>query len=284
MNFASGTISGHLVSIFALAIGLVAAGCDGGSDNTGGAGGSDTGGAGGSDTGGAGGSDTGGGGAADQPDVVEIAVRRLNQGQDVAAFEAARDAFVAELKKQPGVGVDREFQAVFDFSSGGPPMPPVYIGMTQYDDLGAFQAAGAALGSSPEAGAFFSTFTPELFTVLVPLDPAESADLASVADQPGQVLEVGIRNLSEYSNFDAADYAEKRDAFLALLESQDGVVREYQWVSPLDGNVAVGMTVYASQDAFMTIAQDPDFTGSPEVGAFLGAYPPAGGYVNVVVK
>ena len=135
-----------------------------------------------------------------------------------------------------------------------------------------------------QSPSFFSTVTPELFTVLQPFDPAESADLASVADQPGQLLEIGIRDLSQYSNFDAADYAEKRDAFLALLTSQDGVVREYQWVSPLDGNVAVGMTVYASQDAFMALAQDPDFLGSPEVEAFLGAYPPAGGYVNVVVK
>ena len=41
--------------------------------------------------------------------VTEIAVRQLNQDQDVAAFEEARDTFVALLKQQEGVNTDREF-------------------------------------------------------------------------------------------------------------------------------------------------------------------------------
>jgi hypothetical protein len=105
-----------------------------------------------------------------------------------------------------------------------------------------------------------------------------------VASEPGQLLEFGIRDLSDYpDDLDVDDYAQKRDAFLALLVAQSGVVREYQWVSPIDPNVAVGMTVYESQEAFMTIAQDAAFLGAPEVQAFLGSYPPSGGYVTAVV-
>jgi hypothetical protein len=217
-------------------------------------------------------------------DVVEIAIRRLNPDQDVPAFEAARDAFVDLLKMQPGVGTDREFMSVFDYSVFGPPSPPVYIGMTQYETLLDFQNAGAALGMSSEAGAFFSTFTPELFTVLVPLEPGGAVDLAGVANQPGQVLEVAVRDLSTYADFDPDAYAAARDAFLALLAQQPGFVAEYQWVSPIDANIAVGMTVYENADAFMAISQDPAFGSAPELAAFLGVYPPMLGHVNAVVK
>lgn len=217
-------------------------------------------------------------------DVVEIAIRRVNEGQDLAAFAAARDAFVALLTMQPGVGTDRELESFLDYAVFMPPTPPVFIGMTQYDDLDAFMAAGEAVGASPEAAAFFSTFTPELFTVLVPLEAGETVDLAGVASGSGQVLEVAVRDLSSYAAFDPVDYADKRDAFLALLATQPGFVAEYQWVSALDPNVAVGMTVYESAEAFAAITQDEAFLGAVEVGEFLGTYPPAGGHVSTVVK
>ncbi|MEZ4294589.1 MAG: hypothetical protein R3B70_06410 [Polyangiaceae bacterium] len=283
MNVSQMGAVGRMTSVVGLSLGMALVGCDGdGGSATGGAGG--TGGEGGTTGSGTGGGGTGGAGGTDQPDVVEIAIRRLNEGQDVAAFEAARDAFVAELKKQPGVGVDREFLAVFDYGVGGPPTPPVYIGMTQYSDLGAFQSAGEALGTSPEAGAFFSTFTPELFTVLLPLDPQDEAELGSLATGEGQVLEVAVRDFKMYSGFDKDDYATKRDAFLSLLAKQEGFVTERQWVSPADADIAVGMTVYASQEAFAAISQDAAFVGSAEAQAFLGTYPPVRGYINISLK
>lgn len=217
-------------------------------------------------------------------DVVEIAIRRLNKGQDLAKFKAARDAFVAKLKAQSGVGTDREFQAVFDFSTQKAPEPPVYIGMTQYDSLATFQAVGKALGTSAEAGAFFATFKPEVFTALKPLKAGTKVDLAGIADQAGQMLEVAVRDLSQYKSFDQADYEAKRDAFLALLRKQKGFIAEYQWISALDKNIAVGMTVYKDQAAFQAIAADKAFMGSKETTSFLGAYPPKIGFLNVVKK
>lgn len=216
--------------------------------------------------------------------VVEIAVRRLNDGQDVAEFELARDAFVAELRSQAGVQVDREFSGFFDFLAQSPPSAPVFVGMTQYESLSDFQAAGQALGSSAEAGAFFSTFTPEAFTVLRPLDAAEVVDLASVASVAGQVLEIAVRDLAAYENFDASAYADARDAFLALLRQQPGFVAEYQWVSVLDPNVVVGMTVYESQEAFFGVLGTESFVNDPATGGFVFAYPPQTSYVSTVVR
>lgn len=222
--------------------------------------------------------------AADKTDdVVEIAIRRLNAGQEVPAFEAARDAFVAKLRAQPGVLVDRELRSILDYSSGAAPQPAVYIGMTQYEDLGAFQAAGAALGGAPEASAFFGTFQPELFTALKPLKAGTAVELAKIASGSGHVLEVAVRDLGDYPSFDAADYAVKRDAFLAKLAAQPGFVSEHQWVSATDAEVVVGMTVYESAEAFGALAADAAFINSPEAGAFLGKYP-AKGHVNVVVR
>jgi hypothetical protein len=217
-------------------------------------------------------------------DVVEIAVRRLGASQDIAAFEAARDAFVARLKAQPGVGTDREFAAFFDFTAQGSPSPDVFIGMTQYDSIDAFAAAGNALGSSAEAAAFFATFTPEAFTALRPLNPGSDVDLAAIASAPGQVLEVAVRDLSAYDGFDAVAYAAARDAFLDLLRAQPGVVAEYQWVSALDPNVVVGMTVYASQEAFGAVLGNQAFVTADATKNFLFGYPPKVGFVNVVVR
>lgn len=217
-------------------------------------------------------------------DVVEIAVRVLNEGQAVSEFESARDEFVALLREQEGVSTDREFEAFFNFSTYAPPAPPVFIGMTQYDSIEAFQAAGEAIGTSPEAEAFFATFTPELFTVLVPVESGTAVNLAAIADGSGQVLEIAVRDFGLYENFNANAYASARDAFLDLLAAQDGVVAEYQWASALDPNIAVGMTVYASQEAFWTVGSNEALVNAPETAAFLGGYPPIMGYVNTVVR
>lgn len=217
-------------------------------------------------------------------DVVELAVRRLGADQDLGEFEQARDTFVGVLRAQDGVGTDREFEAFFDFGTQNAPEPPVFVGMTQYDSLEVFGAVGDRLGGSAEAGAFFSTFTPEAFTALRPLEPGAEVDLASIASGSGQVLEVAVRDLSAYDDFDQTQYEGARDAFLALLSQQPGFVAEYQWVSALDPNIVVGMTVYASMEAFFGVLSDDAFVGAPETGAFLFGYAPAAGYVNAVVR
>lgn len=220
----------------------------------------------------------------DRDVVVELAIRQLNDGQDVTAFEAARDAFIALLRQQDGVEVDREFQAFLDFGAQAPPVSPVFIGMTQYENADAFAAAGQALGTSPEASEFFSTFTPQAFTALRPLDPTQTSDLADIAGAPGQVLEIAVRDLSTYEAFDVATYEAARDSFLALLRDQPGFVAEYQWVSVLDSNTVVGMTVYESEGAFFALLGSESFVNDPRTGAFVFGYPPSVSYVSSVVR
>ena len=110
------------------------------------------------------------------------------------------------------------------------------------------------------------------------------ASITSIANGAGQVLEVARRDLSAYADFDASEYEVARDAFLGLLGAREGVIGEYQWVSVADTNVVVGMTVYESFEAWAAIWSDAGFSGAPEYGAFLGAYPPAGGYLTTSVK
>jgi len=215
--------------------------------------------------------------------VVEIAIRQVKNGQ-LSTFEQARTNFIKLLTKQEGVSNDREYASFFHFNPAQDTSRPVYIGMTQYEDLATFQKVGNDIGSSAEAGAFFSTFDALVFTAMKPKTAGTEVDLSQVA-KSGQILEVAVRNLSQYPNFNQADYEAKLSAFLAVLAQQAGRVAEYQWVSVLDTNIAVGMTVYESQQAFFNIAGNPAFSNHPDVVAFFATYPPnMGGEVSTVVK
>lgn len=207
-------------------------------------------------------------------DVFELAVRKINSGVSISDFTTSRDAFVTELMKQNGTSNDWEFQPFFDFSQSLP-LDSVYIGMTQYKDLATYQSIGQTLGSTSVATNFFSKFTPLAFEALQPLDEYKPVDLSTLAPKnSGRVLEIAVRDLSLYSNFNQADYEAKRDAFLAALKQQNGFVKEVQWKSVTNPNVVVGMTVYASQSAAVGILSDANFTNSSAVMDFLGTYPP----------
>jgi hypothetical protein len=211
--------------------------------------------------------------------VTELAVRRMLSPDAGDAFTAARERFVGRLRTQPGVRIDREFAAIVDFQTFAAPEPGVFVGMTEYDDLTAFAAAGAALGASPEAQAFFAEFTPIVFTALRPLAD-EAYDLSALATKPGQVLEIAHRDLSAYDGFDQGLYDAARTAFLDDLRAQPGVAAEYQWRSLIDPNIVVGMTVYDSMEAFQALASSA-FLRSATSAAFVGGYPPASGHLVV---
>lgn len=216
-------------------------------------------------------------------DIVEIAIRQVKTGQ-TSAFTAARTNFINMLTKEQGVSNDREYQSFFHFNPAQDTSRAVFIGMTQYEDLETFQNVANTLGGTAEAGAFFSTFDPLVFTAMKPKVAGTAVDLSTLATS-GQILEVAVRDLSQYPNFNQADYDAKLQAFLGVLAQQTGRVAEYQWVSVLDPNIVVGMTVYASQEAFFKIATDPAFNSNPAVGIFFSAYPPnMGGEVSTVVK
>ncbi|MEM9773687.1 MAG: hypothetical protein AAF902_03845, partial [Chloroflexota bacterium] len=213
--------------------------------------------------------------------ITEIAIRQVAIPQ--VDFVAAREAYIAVLQQQEGVVVDRELRAFLDFSTFGAPQPAVFIGMTEYENAEAFGNASGAAGGTEEAGAFFSSFDLEIFGALRPVNPEDRYDLAELGIGRGQVIEVAARDLSSYENFDSADYETKRDIFLEALSQQSGFVREYQWVSILDENIAVGMTVYESVEAYVAI-NSSDFVNTPEYTDFVFTYPFVAGYANYDAK
>ncbi len=88
----------------------------------------------------------------------------------------------------------------------------------------ALPADGRRIEGPKIAQAFCGKFEPLAFTALRPKDPADSYDLAQIAAEAGQVLEVAVRNLSQYGDFDAQDYESRLGAFLDALSQQPGFV------------------------------------------------------------
>lgn len=207
--------------------------------------------------------------SADADDVFELAIRTVNDPTQLETFTSSRDNFVAVLREQNGVLVDREFAATDNTAT-----QQRYVGMTSYENLATFQQVSNTLGSSAEAADFFQTFTPTTFTALKPLVAGTVVNLADLVPAgSGHMLEIAVRDLSQYPNFDQADYENKRDAFLALLAQQPGRLAEYQWVSAIDSNLVVGMTVYESPEAYEALLTKQDFISDPRVAAFIGTYP-----------
>ena len=182
--------------------------------------------------------------------VLEIAIRKVKKGQ-LDAFMAARSAFIAELKKQDGVQVDREFQSFYALPA--PDDTEVFVGMTLWDSPEAAGAAVQKLMGMDVAQNFFATFD---FKAYVMVAPPAGFDLAALASTAGQVLEVAVREVTDHEAFAAT-----KPAFIELLTSQEGMLEDYEFEVLAVGltgennpNVKVGMSVYESQEAFQKIA------------------------------
>ncbi|MEM6724810.1 MAG: hypothetical protein AAF598_12275 [Bacteroidota bacterium] len=218
--------------------------------------------------------------------VFVMPVRRVKTSQDIEAFKATRDAYVATLEAEAGTITDREIQPFFDFIFSGQPLDSVFVGITSFTDFETFQAIGDATGSTPEANAFFSTFDFLAFEVLQPLDPNLKVDLAELAPLgSNQVWEIAIRDISQYATFDQADYEQRRDDYLEILAAQNGFLREIQWQSISNPNVVVGMTIYRDAAAVQAINSDQTFIDAYTATGFLQNYPPnVFGSISTVLK
>lgn len=206
--------------------------------------------------------------------VFVLPIRQIKEGQDIEDFKAKRDAYVATLEDAEGTLTDREFQPFFEFTNSNLDLSRVFVGLTSFQNFEIFNEIGNTTGNTPEAAAFFETFDFLSFQVLQPLDPDETVDLSDFANQgTGQVWEVAVRDLSQYSDLDQADYESKRDAYLAVLAAQDNFVREVQWKSISDPNVVVGMTVYKDAASYQAVNQDQAFIEAYLATGFLQNYP-----------
>lgn len=167
----------------------------------------------------------------EQKTVLEIAIRKIKEGQD-DAFVKTRTAFISKLKAQQGIQKDWEFKSFFTMPE--PDNTDVFVGMSRYESAEAMQNIANNLMQLPEAGAFFSTFDMKAF---VAVQPADGSDF-KLEDhiKEGNVLEVAVRTVKEGSEneFDA-----KRKAFFDLIAQQEGYLFDKELIDLQTGDKVV---------------------------------------------
>lgn len=182
--------------------------------------------------------------------VFEIAVRKVKAGM-LDTFKEKRTAFISELKKEDVALVDREFESFYALPQ--PDDSEVYIGMTEWSSMEAASEVGQRLSSTQLATDFFSTLDFKAYLYAKPIE-GPPFDLASLAAKPGQVLEIAVRSINPGME---AEFQASRKEFVEMLSQQEGALESYELevvFSQSDQNLAVGMTVYESQEKFQTIS------------------------------
>lgn len=198
--------------------------------------------------------------------VYEVAVRMVKDGMK-EEFVRARSNFISTLKAQQGVSNDREFQSFFAMPQ--PDEREVFIGMTQYASPDILQEVQGKIYG--DFAPFAATMDLKAYVFVQPIE-GTGFDLGSLANGPGQVLELAVRRVKE-GQMDA--FEATRKAFVNWLDGQAGVLGswEFKVVSGQDTErLTVGMSVYESQEAFQAIAGKVQQL--PEAGAYFATFEP----------
>ncbi|MCB1007132.1 MAG: hypothetical protein KDB35_23315 [Acidimicrobiales bacterium] len=170
--------------------------------------------------------------------------RPQGEARPVPPVPRSPAAFIETLSRQRGVGADREFESFLALPEPDP--TEVFIGMTTYDSL----RANARIQRNPKVVWDFLRFARTMdLKAYVYVRPVEGPpfDLARLAARPGEVLEVGVRRVTDPAGFDAT-----RPPFIELLSGQPGVGDswELEVVKGKDtAGLTVGMTVYQDRQA-----------------------------------
>jgi len=202
----------------------------------------------------------------EQP-VYEIAVRQVKEGKKTD-FEAARAAFIEKLVVQKGVSNDCEFSSFYSLPA--PDKLETFIGMTQYDSFKTPKKVQSNMGVVSKFMKFKKTMDLKAYVFVQPIEGGEF-NLATLAKKEGQILEVAVRRVKAGQE---AEFQKMRKAFVDKLGKQDGVIQswEFKVVGGSDTErLAVGMTVYESQEKFQKIGQA---TQTWAESAFFGTFEP----------
>lgn len=206
-------------------------------------------------------------------DVLELAIRAV---PDQEAWKAAAGPFGKLLADEEGIIANAEFMSIMGFApvgADGQPVPNVFVGMLQIDSEATHDALMAKYFGDVKAAevtAYLATIDNVAETgKLRPYRDTPALDVANMV-QPGQVLEIAVRDVSGL-DFDAFDA--KRKAFVDVLVAQPGVLGEYEYRS-IDGRYYVGMTLYETGDAVQAIFANPAISQGPEFGALMAEFPP----------
>lgn len=195
----------------------------------------------------------------EQKTVLEIAIRKVKEGQD-EAFVNARTAFISKLKAQEGIQKDWEFKSFFTMPE--PDNTDVFVGMTRYESAEAMQNIANNLMQSPEAGQFFGTFDMKAF---VAVQTADGSDF-KLEDhiKEGNVLEVAVRTVKEGSE---NDFGAKRKGFFDLISQQDGYLFDKEFIDLQSGDKVVFIGWKSMED----FQKGAGFLQTqPQMGEFFG--------------
>lgn len=209
-------------------------------------------------------------------DILEIPVRQV---PDESSWYNALTTLNQNLANEKGIIATKEFKSIFSVApyntATGQPYDKVFFGLSQYESQAEYDAIVAkySTGTPPSwLTNYFTTNTPltQSSILVKKYRNTPNIDVKNFLSA-GQVLEIAIRDVSGYSDFN--DFDTKRAAFVNLLKQQDGFVKELEYRSA-DGKHYVGMTIYENAQKFQAIGTNPAVMQSAEAGALFSAYPP----------
>ncbi|GAB4519344.1 MAG: hypothetical protein OHK0046_28040 [Anaerolineae bacterium] len=197
--------------------------------------------------------------------IFEIAIRRIVDPENWATRTIALNELVAE---QDGFIATGEYAAFF----GLPEIAQdeiIGLGLSEWASLDAYMATGALL-QDPTVISYFETIESIQNIVVQPFVLNEEITMDDLGE-PGQVLEIAIRDISSYD--DPVDFFRSIRGFTHQLTQLEGVIREFEWLS-VDGQYFVGMTLYESMEIYLAAAQNEDLLSHPATQKIFTEYPP----------
>lgn len=155
--------------------------------------------------------------------IFELAINQVKPGQ-VEAFESAREAFMVEMNKEEGVGPQGTFQSFF--SIPGKPEPPIYVRISEWDSIEAFEPANKNLMSGPVFNEYAETFDRLAYLQMKPEDGKEF-DLGEIIKEGG-AFEFAVRTVKpEFVEV----FPERRAAFFDRVEDQTGYLLNREFLA-----------------------------------------------------
>lgn len=203
--------------------------------------------------------------------IYELALRYVLDQERFVELSSQLEELIADYPAEVVI-YSGEFNSIFGLAPELEVERPIQLGISQYTSAEDYFTMGENLIDDPIVEDYFTTIETIQNVLMIPAN-GEVDDEAVDASELSEcgALEVAVRDISEYS--DVEDFNAKMDAFIDLLGSQEGVVREYQFIS-LDGTYFVGMTCYDTTDSFMAISSDPTVLEDQAVTTLFAEYPP----------
>jgi heme-degrading monooxygenase HmoA len=190
--------------------------------------------------------------------IFELAINKAKPEQP-EEFKSTREAFVAEMVKEEGVGANPTFLSFFTLS--GELDSEVYIGLTEWASMEAIKQAAQNLGPAPVFKNYAATFDSLAYVRMKPED-GKPFDIDDILKE-GQVVEFAVRTVKpEFVD----DFPQRREAFFDRVAEQEGYVLDREFVA-VEGDERVVIIAWDSQEDFQNALQN--LTQQPEMEQFF---------------